>query len=349
MGARNIFQCFGRYPIAFLQLFTCDKSFKNNPIIGSRLLNLLGLHVCRVVLSHLFFTLRLLVLSPLVSREHRKQFRRDGYLRVEGFLPVEQFLRLKEEVHAYKGSIREEYEGDTITQRLYLTQSELSELKSCEKLFSNDFLFKLLRYSSSKNRIPLFNLENIVFHGKSSQTSDPQMDLHADTFHPCVKAWLYLDDVTDSNGPFTFVPGSHRLTLNRLKWEYQQSLIASCKKNNRPKDRYWDGSFRVNENDLQTLGYQDPIRMTVPANTLVVANVRGFHRRGEGRSGATRLSIWMQARDNPFFTPFPKLTAMIVESIWKIQLKKITAKHVSDGSWGIVSGGFTAKGNSGDL
>ena len=41
---------------------------------------------------------------------------------------------------------------------------------------------------------------------------DPQTALHADTFHPTVKAWLFLTDVAADAGPFTYVPGSHRLT-----------------------------------------------------------------------------------------------------------------------------------------
>ena len=52
--------------------------------------------------------------------------------------------------------------------------------------------------------------------------------LHADTFHPTVKAWLFLTDVAADAGPFTYVPGSHRLTPERLAWERRMSLAAAA-------------------------------------------------------------------------------------------------------------------------
>ena len=45
---------------------------------------------------------------------------------------------------------------------------------------------------------------------------DPQTDLHIDTFHPTVKAFYFLTDVADDEGPFVYVPGSHRLTDARF-------------------------------------------------------------------------------------------------------------------------------------
>ena len=36
---------------------------------------------------------------------------------------------------------------------------------------------------------------------------DPQTDLHTDTFHPTVKAWLFLTDVAADAMPFVYVPG----------------------------------------------------------------------------------------------------------------------------------------------
>lgn len=339
-GIRSLHQI----PLDFIKVFTWDKSFKNNIFIGSRLLNRLGLHVFRLVVSHALFNFRLLLLAPLADKKLRDSFWKNGFIRIDEFLPPEEFKQLKQELLDYKGEIREETEGTTATQRLYLTQDNLPSLPQCNRFCTNPRILKLLRYASSKNRVPFFHIENLQHYATDSKRPDPQKDFHSDTFHPCVKAWLYMDDVSEQNGPFIVVPGSHKLTWKRIKWEYRQSLIATEDKASRPKERYWDGSFRFTEQDIAELGYGDPVPMKVPANTLLIANVHAIHRRGDAEArDASRMTVWMQARDNPFnplFSPFPQLTARAFEFFWKRYTAKRTAQQVRSGHWKVVSGGF---------
>ena len=56
-----------------------------------------------------------------------------------------------------------------------------------------------------------------------------------------VKAWLFLTDVAADAGPFTYVPGSHRLTPERLAWERRMSLAAGRS----PTAENRQGSFRI--------------------------------------------------------------------------------------------------------
>src|SRR5437016_4485285 len=78
---------------------------------------------------------------------------------------------------------------------------------------------------------------------------DPQTALHADTFHPTVKAWLFLTDVAADAGPFTYVPGSHLLTAQRLAWERRMSLAARRS----PDADTREGSFRIDPGELPAL------------------------------------------------------------------------------------------------
>jgi hypothetical protein len=55
-------------PVWTVQLFGTAKSFRDNPLIGSTLLNRLGLHAGRLVAAHALNRLRLGLLSPLASR-----------------------------------------------------------------------------------------------------------------------------------------------------------------------------------------------------------------------------------------------------------------------------------------
>lgn len=311
--------------IWFIQVFTWHKSFKKNPIIGNVYLNKLGLHVARYSISHLFFNIRQIPLFFLMSKDQRKTFKKNGYLIINDFLPTSDFEKLKSEVKNYDGQYMEIKEGPTVTRRVF-ADNHLLESYPCLKDFCNHKpLLKLIRYASSKNRWPSFHIENII-HGKDTDKShDPQKILHSDCFHPTVKAWLFIDNVNEDNGPFNYVPSSNQFSFKRLSWEYQQSILASKKQEKINKKRNWDGSFRVNNDELKDMGYTNPLAIKVPANSLVIANTHGFHCRGQALDAASRMSIWMQCRDNPFnpfFTPSPRLSAKLFEIYRKKTFKK---------------------------
>jgi hypothetical protein len=328
-----------------MAVFTWSKSFKSNPVIGNYTLNRLGLHVFRLVLSHVLFDFRLWLLSPLASAEDRKNFRQQGFILKESFLPDEEFQALKAELLAYRGDVRALKEGDTLTQRVFLTRAVGVDLPECVAFTANPRLLRLIRYASSKNRIPFFYAENLKHSILDANGVDPQKHTHTDTFYPCVKAWLFIDEVTDQNGPFNYVAGSHRLTWRRIRWEYAESLKSSRDRKQHDNQRYWDGSFRVSDEALRAMALPAPKVFTVPANTLVIANVHGFHKRGGAQAGASRMSIWMQARDNPFnpfIIFFPRLTAKAFEWVWSRHLRQRDAKMQREGKLAHVEGGFNA-------
>jgi len=93
----------------------------------------------------------------------------------------------------------------------------------------------LIRYVGSRDAEPVVWIQSILRHVVDGPP-DPQTALHADTFHPTVKAWLFLTDVTPDAMPFVYVPGSHRLTPQRLLWERRMSIRAS-QRANQPETR----------------------------------------------------------------------------------------------------------------
>ena len=330
-------------PKWLLELFSWGKSFKNNPIIGSYWLNRCGLHVARIFIAHGLFRFRLLLLSPLVSAEDRHHFRKYGFILKHNFLPGAEFDNLARELQSYEGNVREFVEGTTLTQRVFITGPERTQMPAMGALVDNPRLDRLMRYCSSKNRRPLYYVENLCNHANVAPRPDPQRDMHVDTFHPCVKGWLYIDETDDSNGPFIYAPGSHRLSWRRLKWEYRQSLEACKRGAQRNPARYWDGSFRVSEEGLKEMGFAPKV-FHVPANTLVVANVHGFHRRGEATEQSHRMTVWMQARDNPFnplFTLWPKSTARAFEWGWSKVLQRLDRAKLASGEQRNFGGKFS--------
>ncbi len=91
------------------------------------------------------------------------------------------------------------------------------------------------------------------------------------------------------------MPGSHRGTDERLAWEYEQSLHAT-----QVGGHTAFGSFRVKPTDLEALGFDEPIAVTVPANTMVIANTFAFHGRTPSPHSTIRVEINGNLRRNPF-------------------------------------------------
>src|SRR5882757_9507762 len=212
-------------PVWVAQLATGTKSFERNLVIGSRRLNEWGLHTTRVALAHRLANARRRKLAGLISLQDREEFERDGFVVRPRFLPTEQFGSLVAQVGAYRGPLREISEGDTIMRKIALDKWALAELPALGALLRSADWRGLVRYAGSRDAENVVWVQRILRHACDGPP-DPQSVLHADTFHPTVKAWLFLTDVAEDAGPFTYVPGSHRLTAERLAWERRMSLAA---------------------------------------------------------------------------------------------------------------------------
>ena len=302
-------------PVWIAQLATGTKSFERNAVIGSRRLNEWGLHASRVGLAYRLAQGRRRKLAGLVSEADRTAFDRDGFVLRPNFLPAEQFAALVAQVRAYRGPLREISEGDTIMRKIALDGWALAALPALSAVLQSREWCGLVRYVGSRDAEPVVWVQSILRHACTGP-ADPQTFLHADTFHPTVKAWLFLTDVAEDAGPFIYVPGSHRLTDQRLEWERRMSLSAQQSPN--AEDR--QGSFRIDPAELASLGLPQPRAFAVPANTLIVADTFGFHARGPSERPSLRVEIWAYGRRSPFL-PWAALvpwttTALGRRSIW---------------------------------
>lgn len=282
-------------PLWLAQLATGAKSFRDNPIIGSHRLNARGLHEKRVRRAHAMAASRRQRLAKLIDPADRAAFDRDGFVEKRDFLPHDQFEQLRASVFTYRGPAREMVQGDTITRRIALDPAALRAMPEARALLGNPDWRGLVRYAGSFGQEPLNYIQTIISHAREAPP-DPQTHFHADTFHPTVKAWLFLTDVAEDEGPFCYVPGSHRLTPQRLAWERAMSIKAP-----EGVDRLSArGSFRVTREELPALGLPEPRALAVPANTLIVGDTFGFHARGPSVRPSVRCEIWAYGRRNPF-------------------------------------------------
>lgn len=308
-----------RAPFWAAQLLTGAKSFRDNPILGSPLLNRLGLHVARQDLAHRLATIRRRRMARLVSPVHADAFARDGFVLVRDFLPPAEFEALRREAADRRGTARETVQGDTITRRVALDPPALRQMPAVARLLRHPVARGIIRYVGGHDAEPVHYLQSIL-SGVVPGPPDPQTVLHADTFQPTVKAWLTLTPVAEDEGPFVYVPGSHRLTPARRAWERRMSIGAGTS-----ADRLTGrGSFRIGVEELAALGYGPPRRFAVPANTLIAADTSGFHARGLSARPALRVEVWSYGRRSPFLSPpldpwrIPALASRRAPLFWRM-------------------------------
>jgi Phytanoyl-CoA dioxygenase (PhyH) len=282
-------------PLWLAQVFTQEKFFARNPIIGNRWLNEHGLHTARVAAAYRLAESRRRRLARLIPAEDRRQLDRDGFIVKRDFLPPQVFAGLLAQVRALRAPAREMAEGDTITRHIALDSRVLARVPAARHLLEQPQFRNLVRYAGSSAASPMVYIQTILSHVIDGPP-DPQLDLHTDTFHPTVKAWLFLNEVGPDAMPFVYVPGSHRLTPERLDWERRMSIEASCAAQ-QPQHRLVRA---ITPAALSELGLPPPCTISAPANTLVVADTFGFHARGASARPTTRVEIWAFGRRNPF-------------------------------------------------
>lgn len=284
-----------RAPLWLLALFTGAKSFADNRILGSPALNRAGLHVWRLKSAHALTRWRRARLARAVPQHLREKFDRDGFVILPEVLPPAEFQQLRQALLETEFECRAQQQGDTITRRIPVGPELRRRVPGLAALLDDRRWRGLMAYVASARTRPFYYVQTIS-GGIVEGAPDPQLQLHSDTFHPSLKAWLFLTDVEDDGRPLTYVAGSHRLSPQRIEWERRKS-ISVMESGDRLSQR---GSFRVRADDLGALGLPCPTRFTVPANTLVVADTCGFHARADSHRSTVRVEIWAYCRRNPF-------------------------------------------------
>jgi len=305
-----------RLPLDALAVAGGARSFADNAVLGSDALNRLGLHAGRVALAERAAELRRALMRGATA-EDRATFARDGILVKQGYLPSERFARLRAELLETPLRAREHLQGDALNRLIPLSPTVLTKLPETAALLAAPEWRVLLRHVTSSQTPPILFVQTI-FSQAVPAPHDPQTELHSDTFYPSMKAWLYLTDVALEDGPFVYVPGSHRATPARLAWERAKSIGW---RESDPLTRR--GSMRITASELEALGLPPARPYPVPANTLVIADTHGFHARATSARPSVRVAVFAQGRGSPFIPlPLPSPRALLggreVDLAWKL-------------------------------
>ncbi len=275
--------------------------------VGSVWGNMLGLQVFRTISQNLQCRLRSQFFSGDVGG-CSKTVERDGVVSIENFLQPEQFEKVRAEFEAsFDGVCLRPYKenGDA---KLYRTQIGLTNEPKCDSTIleyfqRNEKLNAVAARVIGRriSRLPSVHLDWYENNDPTAPDNDIENILHADLHSPTVKMFFYLEDVDRTNGAFVYAKGSHRFTFRRLRHEYEFSIRQARLRKQLPVN-----SSLLEHRGRETRNIIHPVyrqkmnvretHMCVKANTLVIANNMGFHRRGEFLCDRPRKSIQINYR-----------------------------------------------------
>ena len=260
-------------------------------VVPDPLLNRMGLQVARTAAARANQRLLRPTVGELAAR-HQQAFRRDGIVVIEDFVPATDFDELRRHALNLLDSpgmpIRHIEMGGNQLDSLRIDDLDEDDRAGLGPLLDDPRLWELVSMAGRRDVTSTAAVITIDRLRQLGGAADPESELHSDTFFSTVKCWLYLNDVVDAAGPLEFVPQSHRLSPRQLGGVYRHSLDPTA----RP-------SRRIPSVELESRGLS-PRRFTCGANTFVIADTFGYHRRAPGTVGATREAIHVQVRANPF-------------------------------------------------
>ncbi|MBM4075500.1 MAG: phytanoyl-CoA dioxygenase family protein [Planctomycetes bacterium] len=275
-----------------LKDFSPLRTFTSAKLVNNRVLNRLGLQVARTVAADMIYKMRSTPFHPELS-DQIASLRRDGMMMIENFLDQNLFDSIKKEcldVLSRPESLVCRLHGPTHYDIALIRNLPQESVSNTLQFFEDARVLGLLESGEKRMIDPSTAHRAIerVRQGETTTDGDPETDLHSDIFFYTHKAWLYLTDVRPEDAPLVFVKGSHKLNFEQAKAIYRHSLNPITP------------SRRISPDEMTRRGLKE-VSLAVKANTLVVANVCGYHRRSKGLPGGERISLHFSVRSQPFF------------------------------------------------
>tara|TARA_X000000368_G_scaffold388196_1_gene349515 strand:- start:54 stop:905 length:852 start_codon:yes stop_codon:yes gene_type:complete len=267
-------------------------------LVNSKFLNLLGIQSFRYSLASLIYVLRGLVFRWSKTKLS-SQLQKEGIVIIDEFLNQNDSKQFLEDFNKLFIENKKEIiiDGDTTTERISIHIDEIENFKILKNIVFNEELIDLLE-TAERRKFKERKFHNPGMYGQvvwvdkirnnGNEIKDSQKTLHSDTFFNTHKVWYFPTEVTEKMGPLCFVKKSHRFNFHKLALEYLNSISKES-----------DTNVRANKQKLTK--YENKIfKCSVKSNSLVVANTRGFHKRGESSINKERYQIHFRVRIDPF-------------------------------------------------
>lgn len=260
--------------------------FSGDYVVESRRANIFGAQLFRYILSYVCLACRRFIYSENLTPKDRVS-RRDGICWIPEFLDLKAVKLVESEFNKQlKGAGGSFTDGSTLVKRSTIQNLD-TVANASQYIIKNPKVIDLVQNALGRRYDVCDVWFDIVVSGDPS-IGDSQRVMHTDNFYSTYKMWYFLDDVTLAHGPLVFATGTSRFSFIRAIFEYVNSISYAAKNASWRPSKTW-----------QKLLSLHPKEITVPANSFVIADTHGFHRRGDAVAGMERRQIHFRMRTNP--------------------------------------------------
>ncbi len=264
---------------------------------GGLAVNLLGYQVARTLVKRTATALRPRGTVSRESQKYLKSLDQDGIVSIPNFFSEADFSSLRSEFEKLYPHFNVYPIKNSRSCYKKFNGTENAQSPVIRKLFHENKLIYELAQAVSRRAIHA-TPEVAYFEwlcaeeeiGKPHQFDHEDM-LHYDVPYSTVKVFFYLNDVDEKNGAFTYLPGSNRLSLARLKYDYKLSVDHFKNR----VGRVAEGHYEPSESELREMGIHEK-PMTGKKNTLIIANNLGFHKRQPFYNSQPRQIVYLNFR-----------------------------------------------------
>lgn len=269
-------------------------------ILPSPLANKLGVQLIRIIITNFLILLRRLK-NCRPRTNYEKKLINEGIVVIPNFLSEEEFLELKKEINEVVSKSNEINIGEKGSTKTFVQNFKTEDYKnfpSIQRFAKNEKLIRLISVAEGIkvfDEIKSFRFETSLF-GDPDKDKDNNVPFHVDVHFHSHKILFYTDEVTKENAPFAYCINSHKNNFKRLFFEYKRGQLKDAHNGNwRIQDNLHIKFFKNYFNYLMKSKY----KVIGKQNTLIIANVHGFHQRGVGLEGSKRSLIRIPFRYNP--------------------------------------------------
>lgn len=222
--------------------------------------------------------------------EISEELDKNGIVIIQNIFTTEEFAKIKSSLELIKSKNYFTFQENKELSNVNWLHGNLSPHNNLTKdLYSllNDKFTNYYRYIEQIIRAKIDNPPKIIYQklelpiGKTD-INDSNAHFHADKVFPSAKLFFTLDDCKIENGPFGYIVGSHKRSISRRENDY----INSINKTNYTKKKKFTGEYFINSvAKMEKFQKKDVI---CQKNSIIIANVMGYHKRGRLQPGNTR-------------------------------------------------------------